>query len=755
VVIAVEMACPYRAGTKSIYTVALLSGLFRNEVREICIFSKNDHMNILGKESITISRNAQGIPKVIAKNESDIYFGMGYCHAMDRGSQMLLMRILGQGTAAQHLANEPEMLEIDRFFRQMNWKGNLETELEKFTDAEKEKLTAYCEGVKRSFSKKPPWVFKRLLKYTKFDWSIEDILLLGRMSGYLTLAQSQGEIERLFIEMVQNDVSKEKLEELFPSILGDYDADIIKKIALQGKIVPDAIKWSTMIAPLMASNNWTVAGRKTKSGSPILSNDPHLEINRIPTVWYEMQFELLDKAAYTATMPGISAMLIGRNKDLSWGATYTFMDAMDSWIEQCKDGKYLKDDKWHDFKIRKEIIHRKKDKSIEFTIYENEHGYLEGNPFEEGYYLANRWSGSLGGADSIKNGLKIWTAKGVEEGMDILGKLEMSFNWVLADTQGNIGYQMSGLLPIRKNGNSGFTPLIGWKSENDWQGFHSHEDLPRRFNPTEGFIATANENLSNYGNVNPHTITMGDYRAERINSMLAEKENVTIEDIKEMHYDTYSVQAAKFMPFIKPLLPNTENGEILKNWDVCYDIDSKGAYLFEQIYRMLYAEIFGEVLGKEVNDFLQNETGIFIDFYANFDAILLADTSKWFGNRTKTEIYRSAIEKVLQQKAKAWGDYNQFYLTDIILGEKLPKFLGFNKGPFPLPGGRATIHQGQVYKSNGRQTSFAPSFRMVTDMSEETIFTNIAGGVSDKRFSKYYTNDFKNWQSKIYKKIDL
>ena len=84
---------------------------------EICIFSQNDIMNIQGKESITITRNEHGIPKVIAKNELDIYFGMGYCHAMDRGSQMLLMRILGEGTAAEYLANDPEMLEIDRFFR--------------------------------------------------------------------------------------------------------------------------------------------------------------------------------------------------------------------------------------------------------------------------------------------------------------------------------------------------------------------------------------------------------------------------------------------------------------------------------------------------------------------------------------------------------------------------------------------------------------------------------------------------------------
>ncbi|MBL0334716.1 MAG: penicillin acylase family protein, partial [Chitinophagaceae bacterium] len=32
------------------------------------------------------------------------------------------------------------------------------------------------------------------------------------------------------------------------------------------------------------SNNWVVAGSKTKSGAPILCNDPHLELT-LPSIW--------------------------------------------------------------------------------------------------------------------------------------------------------------------------------------------------------------------------------------------------------------------------------------------------------------------------------------------------------------------------------------------------------------------------------------------------------------------------------------
>ena len=40
------------------------------------------------------------------------------------------------------------------------------------------------------------------------------------------------------------------------------------------------------------SNNWAVSGTKTKSGSPILCNDPHLGLN-LPSLWYEMQLSEL------------------------------------------------------------------------------------------------------------------------------------------------------------------------------------------------------------------------------------------------------------------------------------------------------------------------------------------------------------------------------------------------------------------------------------------------------------------------------
>lgn len=694
---------------------------------------------------------AGGVFRVSAQSEKDGFYGLGYCHAMDRGIQMMMMKILGRGMASQYLKASDEMLEIDIFFRKQGWTSHLEIEKHTFTEEESSKLQAYCDGANAYFSSKKAWELHRLLGFKEFHWSIEDILLLSKMSGYLTLAQSQAEIEHLFVQLVQEGVPKSCLNNIFPGILGDYDEKLLARVKLADSIVPDAVKWNSLLQPLMASNNWVLSGEKTMSGQAMLANDPHLEINRLPAFWYETFIEINDTYTCGATVPGIPSILIGRNQDLAFGVTYAFMDATDSWVETCKEGQYLKDGEWHDFEKRKEVIHRKNKDDKVLVFYENDHGVLEGDPFEEGQYLARKWSGRNGGAQSIKSGIAMWRARTVRQGMALLGKLEIAMNWVLADAEGNIGYQMSGLFPKRSEGDSGFVPLDGSNSKYDWQGYHDPSDLPSLFNPPEGYIVTANNDLSKFGNINPHTITMGPYRADRIKQILKGKDKHSVEDMQKMHYDVYSLQAEKFMQLILPHLPKTENGEILKKWDLCYDKNSKGAYLFEMIYQALYEKVFGKVLGKEVIGFIQNETGIFTDFYQNFDNVLLDKSSFMYGEESQKQIFKSAIEAGLSKEAKTWGEYNSIVQNHIIFGGQLPSFLGFDKGPFPLMGNRATIHQGQVYRSANRDTSFAPSYRMIADFSQKGIHTNLPGGPSDRRMSKWYWSDFINSQEGKYK----
>ncbi len=284
----------------------------------------------MSAEPARIGRDEHGIPQIIADDIEGLYWGMGYCHAMDRGLQMLIMRILGRGQAAELLDGSDEMVEVDRFFRRMNWMRGVDEETEKLDLEARGACEAYCRGVNARFSKSTPWELK-LVGARPDPWSIRDSMLLARMTGFLTLAQSQGELERFFVELVQAGVGDAHLEALFPGCTEGLDRAAVEKVQLRERIVPEAVKWASAAPRMMASNNWCVSGKKTASGAAMLANDPHLETNRLPNVWVEQSFRWSDGYALLMTMPGLPAPLVGRNEHLSWGATYTFMDAIDSW----------------------------------------------------------------------------------------------------------------------------------------------------------------------------------------------------------------------------------------------------------------------------------------------------------------------------------------------------------------------------------------------------------------------------------------
>ena len=704
------------------------------------------------KRNVQIWRDENGIPHVESDNVTDLFYGQGRVHATDRGMQILLMRILGKGRVAEILDPSNDSVEVDKFFRKMNWNGNVKKQVNQLEQSEKKYLQSYCDGINEIFAKKVPWEFK-LMGYKPEKWIPEDSIMISRMIGYLTLAQSQSEMERLFVELVQADISKEKLEELFPNILDELDIDLLKKVTLNERIVPSKL-WGKAIPRMMASNNWVISGSKTASGRPIVANDPHLEVNRLPNVWCEIVLKSKDKFLLGGSMPGFPGVLTGRNNNVTWGVTYAFIDAVDSWVEQCKEGKYLREEKWIDFVQRKETIKCKKKKDIEVIYYENNHGVLDGNPNQEGYYLTTKWAAAESGATTLTSVLKMWDCKTVEEGMNIFGKTETGWSFVFADSNDDIGFQMSGNVPKRRDGISGFIPLPGWKKENDWQGFLDIKELPRCINPEQGFFATANHDLNYLGTANPINMPMGSYRVDRINSILENGNEHTIDDTFKMHFDVYSLQAEYFMEIIKPLLPDTEQGQILTDWDLKYTLDSKGAFLFEEIYKELYKKVFGKNgFNETVIDFLENETGTFIDFYDNFDKILLSEKSLWFGDKSREELYKEVIKKALDVNPKPWGKVHKFTMTNILLGEKTPNFLGFNKGPIEAIGSRATIHQGQIYRSAGRTTTFLPSYRTVSEIGNSDFHSVLAGGPSDRRFSKWYSSDLKKWITGKYKII--
>ncbi|MBI2924629.1 MAG: penicillin acylase family protein [Verrucomicrobia bacterium] len=710
--------------------------------------------------AIRLDRDSAGVAQVTASEINDALLGLGYAHARDRGLQMLLMRILGRGQASEHLRADEPSLSLDRFFRALNFGRDFATEQAALSDRAKQQVAAYCAGANLGFQHHGvPWELRLLGYAMKNDpWSLADIFLIAKLMGYVALAQSQAEVERFIVDCVHHGLARARLEELFPGQLKGLDEALLRKVRLPERFVPESLPWASALPQMTASNNWAISGRKSASGAPLLANDPHLEVNRLPPIWYQAVLRWRDargaRSALGGTVPGVPALVIGRTADLAWGVTYAMADCVDSWIEDCRDGSYRRGEAWLPFAVRKETIRRKRKPPVEVSFYENEHGLLAGDPTTAGFYLATRWSCGEGtSASSVEAGLAMLEATSVEEGRALFGRLNnSSWNWVLADRAGNIGYQMAGRMPLRRAGVSGLVPLPGWDPANDWRGFASPEQLPRALNPPRGFLVTANDDLNHLGTLQPINLPMGPHRAERIAAVLAQEKKVAVEEMKRLQFDLLSTQAERFMAILKPYVEHLasagqRDAQVLLKWDLRYDTASAGALVFERFYRALIEEVFGRTggFGPEVIRHLLDETALFIGFFWNFDRVMLAKRSAWFGSRSREEVFALALAKALVTHRESARRPGQVLLKHLLFGGKLPRWLGFDRGPITVPGGRATVHQSQVYRSSRRECTFAPSLRFVADLATDELHANMPGGASDRCCSPWYNNGTADW----------
>jgi len=705
--------------------------------------------------AVSIVRDENGVPKIEASSWEDVCFGLGWIHAHDRLVQMEFTSIIAQGRACECLSDTGQMLELDRLFRRVDLAGDARRQAEKLDERAGRIVDAYCRGIGQYLgSHRRPLEFM-LIRHQPKAWERWQVIMMVKLMSYLALADGQEFLEHLIVEWVQHGVDIEKLKELFSPDLDGIDCELLKKVKLERTMSTKARMELGKLARFRASNNWVVAGRRSTVGHPILCNDPHLEINRLPPIWYEAQLVVGGQWLAGATVPGFPTVVIGRNRNVAWGVTYTIADSCDLWVEQCRGGRYRQEEEWADFTKRIEIIKRKKREDLELVIYENERGILLGDPSEDGFYLSYNWSERTDcGAETTGRLVDLNMAETVEEGMDAVSGMAMPLNWVFADAGGDIGYQLSGRLPRRRDGWTGLYPVPGWEGTNSWDGWLGPDELPSELNPEHGIIVTANNDRNQAGKPRIINMAMPEYRAERISELLLSEEKVDIDDMKYIQSDLVSLQARRLMPFIEPFLPDDGPAAGLREWRGDYSLESSEAEVFERIYRVWIEKICGPVLDEGWLRWLLDETPLLGVLYGRLDDLLTRDESSWFTHPQRQAAITEAIAGVESKPVRPWKARRKILLCHIMPAKRLPRFLRYQLGPVPLPGNRATVWQGSIFRLNDRLTTYAPSYHLITDMSTETIHTNLPGGPSENPFSRWYLTDMKRFWTGKYKTIE-
>ncbi len=320
------------------------------------------------RRRFTVGRDIHGVPHISAGTWREALYGLGYMHAIDRPTQMLFSRAVASGQSAELIADKPELLEMDRFFRRVGLGGNLDLEVSQLDDETFDQLTAYCEGVndgmKDSGRSLPMWA----VGFVPQPWNQRSVLLMGNLLAFGGLIVGQLQNERILLELIQAGVAPDKLRELFQPVLDDADFDMLKQIQIASQMSDEALELIADLPRLAGSNAWAVSPQRSATGSAMLACDPHLEINRLPAIWYEAELHWGhngdQRYVLGATLPGCPLFAVARTRDVAWGVTYLKGDTADHFIEDCRTGQdgtlqYRRGDQWHDFRVRDELVGRK------------------------------------------------------------------------------------------------------------------------------------------------------------------------------------------------------------------------------------------------------------------------------------------------------------------------------------------------------------------------------------------------------------
>lgn len=717
------------------------------------------------RRRFSVARDDQGVPHIAAASWPEVLYGLGYMHATDRGTQLLFSRSLASGCGAEQIANTPELLETDRFFRRVGLHLGLEREVLLFEDRIFQQIMAYCEGVTDGLEKSgrslPMWA----TGYHPQPWNHAAVLLIGKLLSFGGLAISQMQNERLIIDMVHAGANEETIRALLSPRYDNVDFALLRQIKMANHLSDEALEVLTDLPRLAGSNAWAVSPQRSATGSALLAADPHLEINRLPGIWYEAVLKWDSGYLMGASLPGCPLFAVARTDRLAWGVTYMKGDTVDYFIEDCRKAEtgwqYRRESTWQDFECREESIVRKGSKPDALCVYENAQGTLETDPDKlgEGYHLSIAWTGNHPGhgAAAIASWLDVIGSNSTHEAMQRARHCaQPTLCWVFADKQGHIGLQSCGRFPQRGGGQIGLAPIPAWDSRNHWQGFVPIEKLPSLYDPPEGFIATANEEMNPPDLPPLVTQLLPGYRKRRIDERLRELPQATLADMQALQYDFVSLQAHALLKVFLPHLADGSLKERLSNWDCRYDPRSREATLFHRLYVNVLYEVLGheQGIGWRRVVYVCTRVGYSMMIMRAADRVLQQKDSICWHGRDPGELIRRAAARAEQEPDQPWSEFNSFHFTDRFFGSHAAgRLLGFNSRRYPMPGNHATPFQGHVLKTARREQTFAPSYHFVTDMGTDEAWTNLPGGPSESRFSRLYKIDVARWFAGEYKRL--
>ena len=451
------------------------------------------------EQPVNVLRDRWGVAHIYAQNQHDLFFAQGFVAAQDRLFQMELWKRSGQGRLAEVLG--PSALQRDINARLLSYHGDMKAEYESYSPDTQQILEAFTAGINAYIESRLapggpglPLEFQ-LAGFNPEPWKPADCL--NRMAAFSMTGNAFDELEHAQVVSAVGADAASLLFDFDPPVKLDPAPDT-NLAGLSPALLHNLVGSDTRIEfprhPAEGSNNWTVSGKLTRSGKPLLANDPH-RVTAEPSLRYMVHLVAPGWDVIGAGEPGLPGVALGHNQNIAWGFTIFGLDQQDLYLEElnpANPSQYKTARGWEAMQVRKETFGIRGGKSVEVDLKFTAHGPVL---WEDGKRaLALRWVGAEPGTAGYLGSLAVDRAQNWQEFEAAMPRWKVpSENIVYADRAGNIGEHSTGLAPLRKTW-TGLLPVPG-RGGYEWSGFVPNAELPHEYNPRQGFIATANHKM--------------------------------------------------------------------------------------------------------------------------------------------------------------------------------------------------------------------------------------------------------------------
>jgi len=519
----------------------------------------------------------------------------------------------------------------------------------------------------------------------------------------------------------------------------------------------------------LGSNQWAVGPDLAARGAPLLASDGHVPYYQ-PSTRYEVHLVGGRLDCIGIADIGVPMLQNGRSRGVAWGLTNNVSSNRDLYVEELSpsNANEVRDgDGWAQVERREETIVVRGAAPIHLVVRTGPRGPLVNHLIPSvdpagDAPLALRWVG-LDPRDCITGGLDLNRAQTAAEARETHRAWHFSGqNPGFADTEGHIGYQMRGRIPVRGR------IVRGYRSPSNpddaWQEPLGFDAQPAEADPPRGWIASANQRPHPVGSDVPLYGSYGDgYRGRRIRALLTEAGAVrapfTLADMGAMHQDVYSERAAELKGAVADLLTSAgalpdpdlaRAARLLRRWDSRYTVGSVAAALFATFWWRWCARVAAARFPQHLHGPTAGAAG------AVAHDLLVEGNFGWLdgADAVQREV-RAAMTEALgwlrehlgdEWRLWTWGHLHPLKLTHVLSAGR-PIFAElFDIGPRPCPGGLGVLNQNSYAIRDRFWTTGGPHYRFLADLAEAGQAQGInTAGTAGNPASPHYADQFPDW----------